>query len=545
LTYTIQNPVISGFAPDPSILRVGTDYYIATSTFQWNPGIQIFHSTDLANWRLLTHVLTKSEFDLRGTNTPAGIWAPHLSFDEQTGRYWMALSKMNNMTGRMFDADNYAMWSKSITGPWSDPIYLNSIGFDPSLFHDKDGKHYVVTLEWETREGYEHPGAIVLDQFDPDKQCLIGESTRISRGGTDRGCLEAPHLYWHDGWYYLMTAEGGTGYGHGVVMQRSRSITGPYESDPMNPIVTSTPYPYFRRGDPDAARSDLYNPLAPLQKADHGSIVETPNHEWYLAHLCARPLPGTLKSTLGRETAIQKMKWTSDGWFRMADGTTLAKDTTPGISGMMPQSEMTERGLNETFTQSTLSPLLMTPYCQQNKTWLDLSQSGKLRMKGRESFFSQRDVSILAARVDAFQLTAETRMAFQPRHFSQAAGLLVYYDNANWLFARCTYDEQHDQSVLDIVQAIRGEKTELMRQKIPVTGTKIELKVRLDGAQAQFYYRNQADTTWLTLGTVQDIDYLSDEVVDGFTGLMVGIGAWDAYRRDSVATFDYLTLVDD
>lgn len=544
MVYKIKNPVIQGFSPDPSILRVGNDYYIATSTFHWNPGIQIFHSKDLANWHLLTHVLDEAaDIDLRGTDTPAGIWAPHLSFDINSSQYWVAFSKMNNMNGRMFDADNFAVHASSIMGPWSAPIYLNSVGFDPSLFHDDDGRHYVVTLEWETREGYEHPGAIVLDEFDPTQNELIGESIRISRGGTDRGCLEAPHLYKHNGWYYLMTAEGGTGYGHGVVMQRSRNIEGPYESDPLNPIVTSTPYYYFRRGDPDALRSDLYNEDAPLQKAGHGSLVDTPNGEWYIAHLCSRPIPGTLDSTLGRETAIQKVEWTSDDWVRMTDGSTLAKDETPGITGIIPDSDYNDIGIVDEFHKKNIDNHFLTPYGTQNNSWLDLqSHPGWLRMKGRQSFYSQFDVSILAARVDAFKVSIETKLNFQPTHFSDSAGLILYYDNSNWIFARMTYDEINDGSVLDIVQAEQGDKKELLRTKIPIAGKEIKFKVTINYDKAQFFYQKHLEK-WVKLGTELDIKYMSDEEIDGFTGLMAGIGTWDAYRRKSYAEFDYFRLI--
>lgn len=325
----IHNPIIPGFTPDPSILRVDNDYYIATSTFHWNPGVLLFHSVDLANWNLVSRVFDgASQIDLQGIDTPAGIWAPHLSYDEKEKKFWITITKMNNMTGRYYDTDNYAVFSDSIMGPWSKPIYLNSIGFDPSLFHDDDGRHWLVTLQWETRDHYEDPGTIVLEEFDIEKKELIGPTILLTKGGTDRGCVEAPHIYKRNGYYYLMTAEGGTGYGHSVVMQRSKNIQGPYESDPENPIITSTPYYYYRKNDPDASRFDLFNPDAEIQKAGHGSLVDTPNGEWFVAHLSARPLPGTIKSVLGRETSIQKVEWTADGWLRMVDGSNLAKRKT-------------------------------------------------------------------------------------------------------------------------------------------------------------------------------------------------------------------------
>lgn len=286
----IQNPIIPGMAPDPSILRVGEDYYIATSTFHWKPAIQIFHSTDLANWQLLTYALDDHEIDLQGTNTPAGVWAPHLSYDAVHQKFWLAYCHIQNMAGREFNAESYIMSADQITGPWMTPRYLTSIGFDPSLFHDDDGKHYVAVLEWETRTGYQAPGHIVIAGVDLTTG-KVGQWHRVTTGFTTRGCVEAPQIYKHGGYYYLLLASGGTGYAHGVEIGRAKEIFGPYEPDPTGePIVTSAPHHLFSLGDPDAGYFEMYNPHSKLQKSGHGSLVETPDGQWYLAHLMSRPL---------------------------------------------------------------------------------------------------------------------------------------------------------------------------------------------------------------------------------------------------------------
>ena len=200
---------------------MGETFYIATSTFHWTPGVQIFESTDLANWTLIDQVLKNGEINLQGTNTPAGIWAPHLSYDEATGRYWLAYSHMLNMAGREFNSDSYAMWATDIRGPWSEPIYLTSIGFDPAIFNDEDGKHYVSILEWESRTGYQAPGHIVIAEVDLENGGIIGDWHRVTQGFTTRGAAEAPQIYKRDDYYYLLIAAGGTGYGHGVEIGRS------------------------------------------------------------------------------------------------------------------------------------------------------------------------------------------------------------------------------------------------------------------------------------------------------------------------------------
>lgn len=542
----IHNPIISGFAPDPSILRVGTDYYIATSTFHWNPGVLVFHSKDLANWNLINRVFDADKgIDLRGTDTPAGIWAPNLSYDATNKTFWITISQMNSMTGRYYDVDNYAVYSKSITGPWSKPVYLNSIGFDPSLFHDDDGRHWLVTLQWETRDHYEDPGTIVLEEFDVDKQKVIGPTISLTKGGTDRGCVEAPHLYKRHGYYYLMTAEGGTGYGHSVVMQRSKKIEGPYESDPENPIITSTPYYYYRRNDPDASRFDLYNPQTSLQKAGHGSLVNTPNDEWYVAHLSARPLPGTIKSILGRETSIQKMMWTKDDWLRMEDGSRLAKETTPGITGIEISQNTADTGMQDLFNSNQIDKHLLSPYRQVTPDWATLkSRNGWLRLFGRQSFYSRFNVSLLACRADAFTFTATTTMEFVPKHFSQSAGLALYYDNKNWLFLRMTYDEHTNKPIIDLLRAQKASKEELTQVKFPLEGHHVKLKIDVNNGVANFSFREKDTQKWTIVLQGIDISYMSDEQIKGFTGLMIGIGTWDSYRHQSFADFDDF-MVDD
>ena len=212
------NPIIPGMAPDPSIIRVGEDYYIEASTFHWTPGVQIYHSKDLVNWEWFTAVLKNDEVELRGTNTPAGIWAPHLSYDEQEKKFWLAFCHMQNMAGREFNAETYAMWTDDIKkGDWSKPIYITSIGYDPSLFHE-NGRHFVSILEWETRSGYQGVSSLTIAEVDLIDGSIKGDWHRVTNGFTTRGCAEAPQLYKHDGYYYLVLASGGTGYAHGIEM---------------------------------------------------------------------------------------------------------------------------------------------------------------------------------------------------------------------------------------------------------------------------------------------------------------------------------------
>lgn len=325
----IKNPILPGFHPDPSICRKGEDFYLAVSSFEWMPAIPVYHSKDLKNWELLTHVLIDdSQVDLKKLPSGKGIWAPCLTYCESEDLFYVIYGIMNSMNARYFDVDNYLITAKSICGPWSEPVYLHSSGFDASICHDENGKKWIVALEWETRMGYEKPGSICLVEYDPYNKTIIGYPKRIWNGGTDRGCLEAPHLTQRNGHYYLMCAEGGTGYNHCVTMARADSPMGPYQKDPCNPIVTSAPGDPKDRTDTDHLKPQYYNPHSYLQKSGHGSYVETESGEVYLAHLCARPFLPELRCTLGRETALQKMHWTQDGWLRMEDGSNLLRKVT-------------------------------------------------------------------------------------------------------------------------------------------------------------------------------------------------------------------------
>lgn len=547
---SITNPIIPGMAPDPSIIRVDHLYYIATSTFHWNPAIQIFQSTDLVNWELVDYVLKDGEMNLRGTNTPAGIWAPHLSYDPTTKKYWLAYSHMVNMAGREFNSDSYAMWADNIHGPWSKPIYLTSIGFDPALFHDEDDKHYISILEWETRDGYQSPGHLVIAEIDLDSGALIGKWHRVAKGFTTRGNAEAPQIYKYNGYYYLLIAAGGTGYGHGVEIGRSRNIFGPYEAHPSGePIITSSPRKLFSLGNPDAGHFEMYNPHSLMQKAGHGSLVETAQGEWYIAHLMSRPLEGTLLNPLGRETALQKMHWTKDDWLEMADGSNLAKMEVEAPKGITIAEEISP-DIEFDFSKDTYPLLFMTPYRNQEEKWVNTKErSGYLRIYGENSLFSQVNPAIMATRATSFHYEVQTKMEFNPDHYSETAGLGLYYDSNNWIYLHLTFSEEKNNSILTILQAKLGERIEYIYDQVSVPNGKVELKIIYAKGIAHFLYRWEETDEWHLLAKEIDVTYLSDEGVNGepgeiggFTGLFNFIASVDSHQHDSYADFSYYSV---
>ncbi|QCT01079.1 Xylan 1,4-beta-xylosidase [Paenibacillus algicola] len=528
--HMITNPILRGFNPDPSILRVEEDYYIATSTFEWFPGVQIHHSRDLVNWRLLTHPLQRREqLNMSGNPNSGGVWAPHLSFDGSL--YYLVYTNVRSLTGVYKDTPNYVVTAKHITGPWSDPVYLNSSGFDPSLFHDQDGKKWLVNMVWDHRKGRNPFKGIVLQEYSVQEQRLVGPIQTIFEG-TSLGCTEGPHIYRIENYYYLLVAEGGTGYEHAVTLARSRSLTGPYEVDPLNPVLTSS-----------------HHESLPLQKAGHGSLVQTSTGEWYMAHLCARPLPGRKQCHLGRETAIQRCHWTDDGWLRVADPQHLPQEKVAGPA--LPLAPVEKEPALDHFDHPALSPSFSTLREPADPSWLSLEERpGWLRLRGRESLNSWHAQSLTAKRLASFTCEVETRLQFEPKSFQQMAGLIAYYNTKNYYYVHVTREEAAGKC-LHLISVVQGQYDELT-EPMPLHGTEpVYLKVCFHYDVLQFY-ASVDGSHWSSIGPALDVGCLSDEAATtfqngvftdwGFTGTFVGVCAQDLSGQRLHADFDYFSL---
>jgi xylan 1,4-beta-xylosidase len=514
----IVNPILRGFNPDPSIVRVDDNYYIATSTFEWFPGVQIHHSKDLVNWRLLTHVLTqKSQLDMEGNINSGGIWAPCLSYSN--GTFSLIFTDVKSRQGAYKDTHNYVVTAKDIMGPWSEPIYLNSSGFDPSLFHDEDGRKWLVNMLWDFRKNKNSFAGIVIQEYSQKEKKLIGPVKNIFKG-TDLKLTEGPHLYKRNGYYYLMTAEGGTEYEHAVTMARSKSLFGPYEVDPMNPILTS-------------ANSSALE----IQKAGHGCLVQTHTGEWYIAHLCGRPVKDRY-CTLGRETALQRCYWTEDKWLRVEGGNkpsvvVKAPNITPHPFETAPQ--------RDDFDSQTLDVVWNTLRIPADSSWLSLTErSGYLRLKGMESLSSTHKQSLVARRQQSFYVEAETEVEFYPEHFQQMAGLIFYYDTEDYVYLCVTHDEGLGKC-LKIIQSKGGQYDELIPGGKSIEGyERVKLKAVVEREYLRFYYSVEKDV-WHRIGDHMDVEHLSDEYSDyiRFTGVFIGICVQDLSGTRKHADFDY------
>lgn len=535
----IRNPILPGFNPDPCICRKGDDYYMAVSSFEWFPGIPVYHSKDLKNWELLTHVLTNdTAVDLKKLPSAKGIWAPCLTYCEKEDLFYVVYGVMNSMNARYFDVDNFVITSKNIEGPWSEPVYIHSSGFDASILHDDDGRKYIVSLEWETREGYEKPGAICMVEYCPEKKEIIGYPKRIWSGGTNRGCIEAPHLTKRGEYYYIMCAEGGTGYGHSVTMGRTKNVWGPYEGDPTNPIVTSIPGDFYERHDPDHLKPKYYNPESILQKSGHGSYVETQLGEVYLVHLTARPFVPELRCTLGRETAIQKMIWTDDGWLRMADGSNLAKEFIE--ESKLPEYKLPQIPIFDDFDSGELGIQYYSPRIMPTSFADVKSRPGYVRIRGQESRCSLNKVSILARKLTSVYATITTKMEFKPEVHQHSAGLIMYYDNMNYIYLRKYYSDTLNSSAISIIHLENGEKTEFINTRVKVDDSPIYFRLKINGRSSYFEWSYNGEN-YERIGKVFDTTKFSDEYCKygEFTGTFVGITCADRVLHKHYADFDF------
>ena len=513
----IQNPILRGFNPDPSICRVGVDYYLATSTFEWFPGVQIHHSRDLVNWRLLTHALRETRLlDLRGVPSSGGVWAPALSHHD--GQFYLCYTIVHQHEAATKDTPNYLITAPSIEGPWSDPVLVNSSGFDPSLFHDDDGKKYWLNMVWDHRP-QRHPFyGIALQEYDVDAGAgrLVGNPEVIFQGSELR-CTEGPHLYKRNGWYYLLTAEGGTGYEHAASLARSRDLRGPYELHPQNPILTSS------------GRPELV-----LQKAGHASLVQTQTGQWYMTHLCSRPLPGTTRCNLGRETAIQKVEWREDDWLYL-----VGEDNSPQqdvAAPDLPPHPWPDLPAKLPFDSIHYATPRMPSNCV-------VRERDKLRLHGAESLDSCFQQAMLARRLTQQQTTVTTCLRFQPQSFQQMAGLVAYYNTYLYHYLYLSCDEQLGRC-LQIHSCDDGRSSfPLECDVIPVCDGEIYLRAVFDNSRLQFSWSSNG-ATFHDIGPPLDASILSDDHGDhwGFTGTFVGLACQDLTGARNSAEFVFLEV---
>ncbi|WP_416148705.1 glycoside hydrolase family 43 protein [Salipaludibacillus sp. HK11] len=522
----IQNPILPGFHADPSILRVGEDYYIATSTFEWFPGVRIHHSRDLKNWRNISSPLTrKSQLDMKGNMNSGGIWAPCLSYSN--GTFYLIYTDVKQWHEAYKDTHNYLVTAENIEGPWSEPIYLNSSGFDPSLFHDDDGRKWFVNMIWDYRKKNHSFAGVVLQEYSEAEKKLIGPVKNIYKG-SDIQLTEAPHLYKRNGYYYLLVAEGGTQYDHAATMARSKTIDGLYETDPDYPLLTSAGKPELE-----------------LQKAGHGSLVETQKGEWYIAYLTGRPLNGKY-CTLGRETAIQPCEWSDDHWLRLKNGGNSPDLIVEGPN--LPEHPFEPEPEIDRFDSKELSHHWNTLRIPADPSWCSLEERrGFLRLRGMESLSSVHSQSLVARRQQSFHCEFETKVDYAPEYFQHMAGLVVYYDTEDHVYLHVTRDEDKGKC-LQIIETTNGKYDEILAEPISVRNDgSIYLKGVINKDKLTLFYKEDEQDQWEQIGSSLDVTHMSDDSAEKirFTGTFIGMSTQDLSGMKKAADFEYFIYKED
>ncbi|WP_434577001.1 glycoside hydrolase family 43 protein [Thermoanaerobacterium thermosaccharolyticum] len=512
---TVQNPVLKGFNPDPSIVRVNQDYYIAVSTFEWFPGVHIYHSRDLVNWEFVTAPLSdETKVNLTGIDSACGIWAPNLTYCN--GKFYLIYTIVYTNRSRYKDPHNFIITADNINGPWSMPVFLNCSGFDPALFHDEN-KKWLVNMALDYRIKNERFAGIDLQEYDEEKQELIGPVYRIFKG-SEIGKTEGPNIIKHGEYYYLTVAEGGTGFDHCVTVARSKFITGPYEIDPENPVLTSR------------------NSSCSLQRAGHGQVVDSTDGRWYMVHLCSRPISGY--SILGRETAIQNVIWNKEGWPRLEKG-----GNKPFDSFEIPYVTKKEKLLlyrREDFDEENIPYDFMTLRNSPETCHITTKErKGWLRIYGGNSLSSKFKQGLLARRQQHFDYECITKMQFSPRSYRHLAGLVCYYNYDNYHYLKVSKDENFNICI-NITTADNGNIIDsdyiILEENVEI----FYLKAVVHRESLIFYYSLDS-IKYIQVGNTLDMTILSDEHVDGngFTGAMIGVCCQDLMGDGIYADFDW------
>jgi xylan 1,4-beta-xylosidase len=513
-----RNPIRTGFYPDPSIVRVGEDYYMVNSSFIYFPCIPISHSRDLVHWEIIGHAITNPDWaQLDGLEGGRGYWAPDISYYD--GKFYIAATLRLNDTGNVY-RKQIVVSSERPEGPYCKPSIINEDGIDPSIFNDDDGRRYMLL----------NRGARIFE-LSADATRQVGAATMLYYGSNRRN-PEGPHLLKKDGYYYLFQAEGGTGMGHCITGSRSRELMGVYEPCPFNPIMRQN------------------NPEAGIQRCGHGKPVQTQNGQWYMVYLCGRPVGGKL-SILGRETALDPITWTADGW-PMVNG--LKGPSVLQVKPDLPECVYEPKDKDD-FTRSYLDYQWMFPRIPENDG-IVLSGS-HIRIKGSvEDLNSINSRNVVLRRQEHLRFEAECKMKLNPMAFGQDAGMTCYYDENTYLkfgvFMEASVQDDESRirvpayvMRINVLQHIDDEDIACDGVLVDGKQRSIYLKVVTNYLRRAFYYSYDGNQ-WEHFVTLDNVNYLCDEGIKKgkrFTGAMVGM--YGHGGRDYIlnAEFDYFSYV--
>lgn len=507
-----RNPVLKGFHPDPSITRVGEDYYLVTSTFSYFPGIPVFHSRDLVKWTQIGNAIDRpDQLDFARLGMSRGVFAPAI---EQHGGVFYILNTCVDCGG------NFVITASDPAGPWSDPMWLPEIegGIDPSLFFDEDGSAWILNNGPPPGKPlYEGHRAIWIQRFDPAERKMVGPRTLLVNGGIDISkkpiWIEGPHIIRKDGFYYLIAAEGGTAEGHSQVVLRSRTATGPFVAGPYNPILTQRDLPSDR-------------PF-PITSAGHADFVETAAGEWWATFLAVRPYSGDYYNT-GRETFLMPVKW-ENGWPRItAPGQAIPYVQEKPRLPLQAAASVPTSGafsVRDEFDGPALPPYWMMMRNPRERWW-DFA-SGRLRLRARSTGLGDMgNPSFLGRRQQHINASASTLVRFAPQREGDQAGLAAIQNDDYWYLLGI-----ERTGVTLRRRAGAGDPSEgRIIASAPLAGSPgapVRLRIEARGARYGFFYAPDGGT-WHPLRTDEDGTILSTKTAGGFVGTLFGLHARSA-----------------
>ncbi len=517
----IENPVLTGFNPDPVMCYINDNFYIANSTFEYYPGISLSKSSDLANWEVVSYPLKhQKHMNLVGLKASRGIWAPCLSHYE--GVSYLCYTEVREFVGEN-NCKNYITFTDDIDGDnWSEPVFVNSQGFDPSLFHDSDGKKYFISMEFGYQKEYNFTKyiGVFVTELDPKTLKPISSPRRIFNGEY----IEGIHLYKKDNYYYLVGANGGTSYGHGALIGRAKNIYDEYEFMPEEYLVTT-------KND-----SESY-----LQKAGHASLVEDKNGRWWTAFLVGRPLgliSGNERSTnencpLGRETAIAEVEWV-DGWPRLLGGGTVPSRYFEGYGEQKTLSPIDYKFTDKRFEKDFMSLRQPADY--------EVLENGSIRLFGKENIMSLHYQNMLVTRQKHFNFIATTCVINENKNSKVMGGMIYRYSESNQYYLQFTYSDELQSNILEIIAVINGEQTQpLLGSEIKISSDKVYLKLDVNMEVGKFSYALNDEGEYNEIEYVIDVNMLSDENEKpiGFTGACLGVVAQDLVYDYRHCDFEY------
>lgn len=509
---SFYNPILPGWYSDPSICTNGEgDYFLVTSTFTYFPGVPIFHSTDLVNWKQVGHVLSRPSqlVNMKGQHVSGGIFAPAISYNPHNKTYYMITTNVG--------AGNFFVKTQNPFGEWSDPIRLPEVGgIDPSFFFDEDGRAYIVNNDDAPDNKPEYSGhrTIRIQEFDVKTDKTIGPRKILVNKGVHPEekpiWIEGPHLYKINGKYFLMDAEGGTSNWHSEVIFRSDSPMGTYTPWEKNPILTQ------RHLDP--ARPN------PVTCAGHADLVQTKEGDWWAVFLACRPIDNRFEN-LGRETFLMPVKWSEDGFPYMTQG----EEVVPMVlkrKGVTRGEKVTFGNFEETdnFDNTALGMQWMTLRAPATDLYSLSETLGYLTLKCTERSTTEKDTpAFVCRRMQHHRFECTTRMLFNPKDDKEAAGLLLFKDERHQYFL-CVSRPDGKKRISLIKIGVPAEQ-ELASCDLAADVKDFSLKVVSRGTHYDFYYALEGSRDWTLLCKDIDAGYLSTATAGGFTGSTIGLYA--------------------